>query len=433
MPSFAAFLLARHGDDQDNKARPLFSVTLPPIETGSELFHQVLCRLPGPSGEDGRGMLGPDLSDIAPCVQSVPVLRTSTRRYRFMQPCILILLTFSAAYAQTMVNGRPALVLETKSAKMVLELGGGSVSDFHLPDNPMNPLTWTSKGDPSVPRLMGHFLCLDRWGQPSEAEQRNGMPFHGEASRVTWRVINQPTRQGDKQVADMSASLPLAGLDVARRIRLSTDTAFFVITERVANRNKLGRIYNMVQHPSIAPPFLDEATLVDANAKTGFMQSSPLPNPEQPKVEWPNALNKGRPVDVRRLLIDDDYGWVTASSVSNGLLIGYLWKTSDYPWFNAWRNTDNGRPAARGLEFGTTGLHQPFSVLIKKGRIFDRPLYAYLDAGQTEVRSYACFLFRIPRDYKGVARITYAHGRLQLQERDGGRELTMAVGNLFAE
>jgi hypothetical protein len=49
------------------------------------------------------------------------------------------------------------------------------------------------------------------------------------------------------------------------------------------------------------------------------------------------------------------------------------------------------------------------------------------------VRSYACFLFRIPRDYKGVARVTYVHGRLQLQERDGGRELTMAVGNLFAE
>ena len=87
------------------------------------------------------------------------------------------------------------------------------------------------------------------------------MPFHGEASRVAWRVINQPTRQGDNQVADMSASLPLAGLEVARHIRLSTDAALFVITERVTNRNKLGRIYNMVQHPSIAPPFLDERTL----------------------------------------------------------------------------------------------------------------------------------------------------------------------------
>jgi hypothetical protein len=236
----------------------------------------------------------------------------------------------------------------------------------------------------------------------------------------------------------------MAGLDVARRIQLSSEAAFFVVTERVTNRNKLGRIYNMVQHPSIAPPFLDEKTLVDANARAGLMQISPMPNPEQPKVEWPQALNKGQPADLRLLTndpnpnvvsytIDDEHGWVTASSISGGLLIGYIWKTSEYPWLNIWRDVQNGRPAARGLEFGTTGLHQPFPVLVKKGKIFDRSLYEYLDAGQTEARSYACFMFRIPQDYKGVARVTYANGQLQLSERDGGRVLTMNVGDLFAE
>ena len=358
--------------------------------------------------------------------------------------CILVLLALAAAYSQTTVNNRPALVLETGSAKLVIDLGGGSISDFHLAGHPVNPLTWDSKGDAASPRPMGHFLCLDRWGQPSAAEQRNGMPFHGEASRVAWRVVNQPSMQGDKQTAEMFASLPLAGLDVTRRIRLSTDAAFFVVTESVTNRNKLGRIYNMVQHPSIAPPFLDERTLVDANAKQGFMQSSPLPNPEQPTVEWPHALNNGQRADLRRLAddpapnvvsytIDEEHGWVTASSVSGGVLIGYIWRTSDYPWFNAWRHTDNGRPAARGLEFGTTGLHQPFAILVKKGRIFDRPLYAYVDAGQTETRSYACFLFRIPEDYRGVERVVYADGRLQLYEQVGSRELSMNVGDLFAK
>ena len=41
--------------------------------------------------------------------------------------------------------------------------------------------------------------------------------------------------------------------------------------------------------------------------------------------------------DVVSYTIDEEHGWVTASSVSGGLLIGYFWKTSDYPWFNAWR------------------------------------------------------------------------------------------------
>jgi hypothetical protein len=347
-------------------------------------------------------------------------------------------------YAQTSIDNRPSLVLETKSAKLVVDLGGGSIRDFHLAGHRLNPLTWDSKGDPASPRPMGHFVCLDRWGQPSAAELRNGMPFHGEASRVVWKVATQPAMKGDKLFAEMTASLPMAGLEVTRRIRLSSDSPFFVVTERVTNGNKLGRIYNMVQHPSIAPPFLDEKTLVDANARTGLMQSSPMPNPEQPKVEWPQALNKGQPVDLRQLTsdpdpnvvsytIDDEHGWVTASSISGGLLIGYIWKTSEYPWLNIWRDVQNGRPAARGLEFGTTGLHQPFPVLVKKGKIFDRSLYTYLDAGQTEARSYACFLFRIPQDYKGVARVTYANGRLQLDERSDGRVLTMNVGDLFAE
>jgi hypothetical protein len=131
--------------------------------------------------------------------------------------------------------------------------------------------------------------------------------------------------------------------------------------------------------------------------------------------------------------IDEEYGWVTASSPAQGLLIGYLWKTAEYPWFNAWRHVEKGRPLARGLEFGTTGLHQPYPTLVAKGRIFGRPLYEYLDAGETTSKSYACFLFPIPGDYRGVARLTYDGKNLILHERDAGaeRDIKMETGSLF--
>jgi hypothetical protein len=218
-----------------------------------------------------------------------------------------------------------------------------------------------------------------------------------------------------------------------------------VVRERVTNTNRLGRIYNMVQHPTIAPPFLDEKTLVDSNAARGFMQSSPLPDPEQPSVTWPYAVRGNTQVDLRRLTsesapdvvsytITDEYGWVTAASVSQGLLLGYIWKSAEYPWFNAWRNVANGGPAARGLEFGTTGLHQPFPILVGKGRIFDRPIYAYLDANEAHTRSWAGFLLRIPTDYRGVAHIEYADGLLRVYERgDSNRTLTIESGDLFAQ
>jgi hypothetical protein len=370
--------------------------------------------------------------------------------------CALSLtLALGAAFAgaQNWMQGRPTLVLEGKAAQLTVDLGGGSIADFHLNDQPLNPLSWDSwsfSADPGAPpppdaRSMGHFLCLDRWGPASEAETANGMGWHGEATRVTWSVLDKPKEEHGRIRAEMSAQLPMAGLSVRRRIALAENQALFVVTEEVANNNKLGRLYNMVQHPTIGPPFLDEHTLVDANGRKGFMQSSPLPNPEEPAVFWPQALDRdGRAVNLRHLsdshdpgvvsyVIDEEYGWTTASSPSTGLLIGYIWKTAEYPWFDAWRHTANGKPFARGLEFGTSGLHQPFPILVEKGPIFGRPIYEYLDAGETASRSYACFLFKIPADYQGVASARYADGKLTLRERDGKpeRDLVMEVGQLF--
>ena len=69
------------------------------------------------------------------------------------------------------------------------------------------------------------------------------------------------------------------------------------------------------------------------------------------------------------------------------------------------------------------------------GKIFGRPIFAYLDAGQTATRSYAAFLFKTPGDYRGVERITYEAGRLTLHERGAGpeRDLAMTAGELFAD
>ena len=247
----------------------------------------------------------------------------------------------------------------------------------------------------------------------------------------------------ERIVAVMEASLPLAGLEVRRTIGLSELASFFTVSETVTNRNKLGRVYNMVQHATIGPPFLDETTVVDSNAQHGFMQSSPLPNPEQLEIRWPEATKEGKPVDLRRLttdpdpnvtsfVIDGDLGWVTATNASKELLVGYIFKTADYPWLNIWRHVQDGKPLARGLEFGTTGLHQPFPVLIGKPQIFGRPTFTYLDAGDSATRSYAAFLIKVPRDFAGVNRLLYRAGRIVVQERgDTGREMTMAADRLF--
>ncbi|MFN3649783.1 MAG: hypothetical protein ACK47B_09385 [Armatimonadota bacterium] len=326
----------------------------------------------------------------------------------------------------------PGIRLESRAASLTVALQGGTLTDFRLAGDQVNPL-----------QGMGHFLCLDRWGPPTEAEAKHGMPFHGEASKVEWKLTRGPVRADGGVEAEMAAELPLAGLSVTRRIRMLDSAPLVLVRETVTNRNKLGRIFNIVQHPTIGAPFLDLETRVDAGARRGFMQSSPLPNPEEPTVRWPGALHEGKRVDLRRLADDPNpnvvsfevpgrYGWTTAVAPEQGRLIGYLWPAADYPWFNAWRHVENGRPALRGLEFGTTGLHQPFPVLVKKGRIFDLPLYTYLDAGESATRSYAAFLARTPAGFEGVERVEYDGGKLQIRERGGNRRLSLDAKAAFS-
>lgn len=348
---------------------------------------------------------------------------------------ILTALLVLAASAQT----RPVVTLEGGVSRVVIDKRGGSIVIFEFKDQKLNPLKWNSDQPGTQPRSMAHFLCLDRWGQPSAAEEKEGMPYHGEATTVEWDVS-----ESAGSAVRMGAHLPMANLDVVRRARVHPSQALFTVSETVTNKNKLGRPFNMVQHPTIGPPFLDASVVVDSNARAGFMQSSPMPNPEQPTVFWPQALKDGQPVNLRHLTndpdpnvvsyaVEEENGWVTAVNAAKGLLIGYTWKTKEYPWLSIWRHVDaNGKPLARGLEFGTTGLHQPFQVLVQKGRIFGRPLFAWLEPAESQTRSYTAFLFKVPNDYKGVAQVLVTQDKITVKERGTGRprDLTMDTTGL---
>jgi hypothetical protein len=289
------------------------------------------------------------------------------------------------------------ILLKGDAAQVTIAVDGGAIADFHLGSDGLNPLSWKEEGE-----------------------------------------------------AEMTVELPLAGLAVKRSIALSKSNAVFTVREEVTNTNKLGRVYAMVQHPTIAPPFLDETTVIDANGRKGFMTYRPMPNPEDPPVTWPQALKDGEPVNVRFLTddhdpnvvsytLDEEYGWYVAYNAARELLLGYIWKSEDYPWLIDWRWAENGKPMARGLEFGTTALPWPFDVLVAKGEIFGTPLYEYLDAGQTAAKSYAAFLLEVPKDYRGVHDIDYADGRITIRERlvlyelaaKPDRDLVMDVGDLF--
>ncbi len=156
-----------------------------------------------------------------------------------------------------------------------------------------------------------------------------------------------------------------------------------------------------------------------------------LPPTPDDVFTWPEAVVDGDSTDLRYLKGDhswwqsvvsfildekEEYSWVTAVNPSLNLMVGYIWPTSDYPWLNLWLRLQNNTPFARGLEFGSTGLHQPWPELLEMDTIFGKKLYEEVNVDTTILKSYYTFLSEIPSDYKGVESVTIVGDTIKVEE-----------------
>lgn len=318
---------------------------------------------------------------------------------------------------------------ENTKALIKVNLRGGSYFDFRLKDLPVNPLNYRTKDSEQL-KVMGHYLCFDRWGPPTEAERKNGFGHHGEVNFQEWEILDKSIVNNNLTTCSMRCSLPMGGLQLTRKIELAKDEPAFFVTEDIKNLNTYGRMFNIVQHATIAPPFLDGTTIIDTNAEKGFENrlDGSLDQDRHP-FKWPHATHKGARINLRQFQDEwplvssfafrqnDKYGWVTACNPGKRLMLGYLWKIEDYPWINFWRSWECGVQAAFGMEFGTTGLHEPFPVVARKGKIFGRNIYDFIDADEVIQKSFMAFLSRIPEDYKGVGSIKTDAESIFIKER----------------
>ncbi|MBI3694205.1 MAG: hypothetical protein HY238_05120, partial [Acidobacteria bacterium] len=166
-------------------------------------------------------------------------------------------------------HGRRAAQISNGVVRVSVLAGGGHIAEISLLEKEVNPLwvpPWPSiepaDFDPRVHSeygndvesrllagIMGHNLCFDFFGRPSEEEAAAGLTVHGEASVVTWE-ITQPN-EGELRAA---ADLPLAQMRVERRLRLSG--ALVIVNETAENRSSVDRAVGWTQHVTLGPPFV---------------------------------------------------------------------------------------------------------------------------------------------------------------------------------
>jgi hypothetical protein len=321
--------------------------------------------------------------------------------------------------------------LENNKVFLSINLSGGAFIDFHIKDQLLNPINYK---DSENPPFKGHFICFDRWGLPTDSERENGFTPHGEANAQEWELLDCHRENNKNTELSMSCTLSMGGLQLTRQVKLLGQRPVFKVTEEIRNLNKYGRMFNIVQHVTIAPPFLDNTTLIDNNTEKGFEDKlDGSLNQEEPVITWPEASHNGDRVSLRQ--IQDEwplvssfvfnqnhkYGWVTACNPKLKLLLGYVWEIEDYPWINFWRSVKNKIPVAFGMEFGTTGLHESYPILAKKGKIFDRNIYDFIDANEIKSKSYTAFISEIPNDYRGVGDVTLEEFSIVINEINGDR------------
>lgn len=334
--------------------------------------------------------------------------------------------------------------LQNKTSLVEVDLHGGAITDFHLQENLINPLSFRFSKEqmPDNNKVgavyQGHFICAGRWGEPSSGEIKAGIPNHGQPANIDWNIV-----ESNNSNIIMETTASLEGLHVQRYITLNDAKALFHVTETISNINPLGRLYNIVQHPTIAAPFLDNTTVINCNASIGFDYKQ-ANKPEENKQEWKNTIDENKNLfnlqnpqqeynSVFSFVVNsnDEYGWVTAYAPSYQLVFGYVWRRKDYPWINLWQHFENGLIKYRGLEFGTTGLHLPFKSIIENNtlKVFNESTVAYIDAGEQVKKDYTCFLIPVEEDFKGVERIEINNKLITAIETGSGKQIEIGKVN----
>lgn len=319
-------------------------------------------------------------------------------------------------------HGRRAAVIENGDVRVLMLESGGHIAEVADKRTGVNPL-WTPSWpsiDPAgyddvqhavygggvdaslLAGIMGHNLCLDIFGGPSQDEAAAGLPVHGEVSVARFEF----TRGPDTLTA--FADLPLASLRVEREIVLDAGGPGAVrIRESVQNLSGIDKPIGWTEHVTLGPPFLQKGVTqfrASATRSKVFPQAFGAGDYLVPdaEFEWPHAPRAdGDTADLQVMngaasssaytahLMDPsrEHAFFAAFTPGLGCAFGYVWRRADFPWLGIWEENHsrtatpwNGATLTRGFEFGVSPFPETRREMIERNRLFGVPTYRWVPA-----------------------------------------------------
>jgi hypothetical protein len=322
--------------------------------------------------------------------------------------------------------GRRAAVIENADLRVTVLREGGHIAEIFDKATGINPL-WTppwptiepsaygpsnasmygSGADgPLLAGIMGHNVCLDIFGPPSEDEAKAGLTAHGEGSIAPYELA----ARGTELLA--RAHFPIAGLDFERRIILRGRAA--EIRETVQNTTNADRAIGWTQHVTLGPPFLARGeTQFRASAAHSLVFETAFGADDYLKpaaeFDWPMAPRlDGGAADLRtftnakrssaytaHLMERLGHAYFIAFSPAFQLAVGYVWSPNDFPWMGIWEENRsrtqppwNGQTLTRGMEFGVSPMPETREQMVQRGELFGVPTFRRIASGQSLTVTY---------------------------------------------
>lgn len=363
----------------------------------------------------------------------------------------------TAAPEKTTFENHPALKLSNGKLELTILLQGSTFASLVLSSDPdklsplWNPIRMARElgQNPRFNSGMGHFVCVDGFGPVSPEEHAAGLPGHGEAHLQMFDVKSFED-QGNTQTLALTTTLPITQEHFTRTIRMVQGENVVYVNSRLESLLGFDRPVNWAEHATIGSPFLQPGvTVVDMSASRAqtrpYDPSEPgLPHrlPPGKDFTWPEAPGvAGNTIDLRGTPLEPNSGdhtaclmdgarptvFVTALNPQKHLLLGYVFKPSEYPWEQNWENYPPTGKLARGMEFSSQPYDVPRRQVIQLNSMFGAPVYRWLPAKSAIETGFLFFYTQAPNGFTRVDDVTLSNGTLVIVDNHAHKEIKLAA------
>ena len=252
-------------------------------------------------------------------------------------------------------------------------------------------------------------------------------------------------RRNDGVTLSYAADLPLTRYRVERAITMPSDETVAYVEESVENKLAYGRPMQWVQHVTFGPPFVAmNKTYADApvfRVMAGRGRDATL------GASWPEKTSSDSTTADPRVFSGRGSTWLldgsnprvyfTLYNTEYPVLIGYIFETQSNRWILDWQENQsvkvtpwNGKGIARGICIGDSTISGLRSA-VEQGNVASVPVFSWIGARERRTKEYAFFLAQIPLGFKGVASLQVEDGRINIQERDTARTISIKAGRMW--